>query len=411
MKTRKQELESAFRIKRRILLEVLQLAKPALGGEKNQVEPFTYFWFDGEYVSAFNDVIGVKVAFATDFACGIKGEKLIGLLANLSSQTRDVYLFDGEDEEAGHMVLRAGGTRAVLPTLPIDGRLVDESLPKKASMFKATKEFMKALDLASLSVGNSRIAAPAQRGVTVIEDDGSLDLFSTDGKTISWMKFVSPEPLLADRDEKRVIIPKEFTEHFNRVMPAGCRLCLTNTTIYSEGMIDVVPEAMVIDEKEDLKPFGNKTKTKALIFSRLVSDDDAPPDFLNEVWQHMPAMKKAFAIPEQIDLAVARAAIMIPDEEPLSIEITENSNGARHLRLSSTNKLGKLTDPLKITNGDKHPLLSVNVDIDLIKRCLSSREKMAITDNVVVLKGPDKFHHFIATFPKETVEKRANRES
>jgi hypothetical protein len=29
----------------------------------------------------------------------------------------------------------------------------------------------------------------------------------------------------------------------------------------------------------------------------------------------------------------------------------------------------------------------------------------------VVLKGPDKFHHFIATFPKETVKKRANRES
>lgn len=69
-------------MKRKELLNALNLLKPAVTG-KDITESMTYFYFSGESVVAYNDLISIQVPFKTDFTAFVKADDLTKTLSKL----------------------------------------------------------------------------------------------------------------------------------------------------------------------------------------------------------------------------------------------------------------------------------------------------------------------------------------
>src|SRR5579863_1775696 len=129
-----------MKISRTNLLATLKLASPALASNKNQVLELSHFWLDGEFLSAYDDVIGIRVGCKSDVEGGVPGDKVVGVLEN--SRARDVTL---EVAKGGNMLLKAGSAHITLAMRPIKDWFWHPEVPDRDG-FVITEEFQRAID-------------------------------------------------------------------------------------------------------------------------------------------------------------------------------------------------------------------------------------------------------------------------
>ena len=350
-----------MRIDRLELLGVLRMLEPAISSSRNQVPELAHVWFTGTEVSAFNDVLGIRVALATDFTGGVRGDKLIGVLERSTAREADVEV------DADDMVLKIGAARIKLTRRPIEDWFWQPEV-LDGNGYIATRSFRDAVASLLLSVGADNIVNPEQRGVTIIQNGAAADLYSTDAVSLSWVRVNTDGGAIAAAGS-RIILPTPFCEQL-KALKGEVELRFDDNAVYC---ITTVRAA-------DGEP------RSALIFSRLV-DDDNPISFEDVIAQYR-RDDASPAVPASLKLCAERAMVLLGDD-PVELSVDDG-----HLFLYARTPYGEIDDVLKL---DGHPDVSVKVDLALVHRALGACDTISIMNNGLVLTGPGGFYHVVAT--------------
>lgn len=367
-------------VNRNELLAALKIAAPALAGAKNQVLELSHFWFDGTHLSAYDDLIGVKLDFPTEFKGGVLGDKLIGVLECCSDKEVEMTR-----EDDGNLMLTAGGAMITFALRPIEDWFWHPEPPEKAESYRLTKEFIQAVELTLLSVGSAKILNPEQRGITIIQNgDVSADLYSTDATAISWMQvpLAKGERVLSPEMD-RCIVPTQFCEILTKNAKPNSEILFDENSVY-------LYEVIKLGEGED-------RDAQVLFFSKLVEDETPLP--FEDVVQGYIKGKGSFPIPGLFKQAIDRSLVMLEAEQPADLRVgkgeTKKTADRNYLYLYAETPHGVVDDAVEIKG--EHPHIKVRVDSSLIKRGLDGRETMTVTDECLVMTGPKGFIHIVAT--------------
>jgi len=360
-----------MRIARDLLLAMLEAAAPALGTTRNLVPGLSHFWFGRDSVTAFNDVLGIQVAFDSDIVGGVEGERLLGLLKN--STAKNVTLVTKTGGRTPVLSVELGSTSVTLPWRPISEALFHEKFPNDR-VFRVSDKLIDAVKLVMLSCVSKKLASPAERGVTVVQKDTAIDLFTTDNATVSWAQ-VDDCPLFPIVDE--AIWPREFCDYFVKHFVHGTKIAMTDDAVWCTGGVPQKSQPLDVT-----------------MYAKLV-EDNSPVDFFGFVNRHRGAA--SFDIPDDLGRALSRAAVMLPEKLPIELEVvTVTDPDVRALRLYANSSAGEFDDLVEIkANG--HADLMVKTDVALVRRALVGRTGLALTPGSVVLTGPPGFFHFIST--------------
>jgi hypothetical protein len=366
-------------VNRQELLNTLRLLAPALAGEKNQVKELSHFWFDGKYVSAFNDILGIRIEFDSgDFTGGVNGDHLLGILEN--SPAKDIRM----EEDNGNLAIRAGNAFIKLAVLPAADMLWKPVLPK-AEPYSIPQAFMTAVDMCLLSVGKAKVLTPEQRGVTLIQHANSVDAFSTDAVSLSWMRIPDNTVLL---EGERCILSTPFCEQLKNIGGKSAGLYFSASSVYCKSAVTVV-------ESDD----GNKIKD-ALLFAKLVEDDD-PIDFNSHITRYMKGVGGKVTIPIGLRLSIDRAMVILNEGQPVELGIGKDQKDddfkSIFIKSIGEEQTGEVDDAIGLSESDEHSSIKVRVDAKILKRGLDNRKTMRVTEDCLILEGPELFVHIIAT--------------
>lgn len=360
-----------MKVARDRLLAVLDAASPALGTTRNLVPALSHFWFDGKTVTAFNDLLGIRVAFTSDFEGGVVGERLLGVLKN--STADNVVL--GARTKGRNPVLSVtiGSAGVILPLRPVTESVFREEYPDKLKFFQISDKFIESLKLVMLSCVSKKVASSAERGVTIVQKDGATDLFSTDELTVSCARV--SDCLLFEKSG-RAIWPRDFCDYFIKHFLDGTWVAIIGDSVWCTGSVPYKSEPLDVT-----------------ICAKLI-DDSAPVDFHRFVGDYEGVA--IFKVPGELPKALLRAAAMLPEKSPIDLEVAAIDTNMQALRLYSNTAAGEFDDLMQI-EASGHPELTVRADVGLIKRALPGRTALSITRDSVVLSGPPGFFHFIST--------------
>ncbi len=356
-----------MKIPRKDLLAVLKIVEPAISSNKNAVEELSHIWFSGKYVSAFNDLLGLQVSFKTEFSGGVRGDKILGILEN--SLARDITI---EEADGGNLFMKAGSAHVTFALRPFEDWFWHPTVPD-AKPFQVSKEFIDAIDLTLLSVGSGKVLNPEQRGITIIQNGGDADLYSTDSVSISWMKTKST--ILTGKEQTRAILPTPFCEQFVKMATESSKLTIDENAVYYTG------------EFKSGDWIGD-----VLLFSKLVEDDNPVP--FADVVNGYVGTKGAFPIPNRLKGSLDRALVLLSDGEPADIQIKDEK---LLLYAQSSSTPAEVDDVIKLEKADKHAEILVKADPGLLKRGIEGRDDLAVTKDCLIMTGPKNFVHIIST--------------
>ncbi len=184
----------------RTLLEALAAASNAVA-TSNLVPALSHFWFNKDTVTAYNDTIGIEVPCNTAFVGGVPNTLLTFLRACNKNEEVSMTATDKEvTVEVGDKQMKTPILRSKCPiTIPKQGNAPSIAVSKQ--LVHAFKTCMH-----SVSTDSSR---PEHLGITVIPGDDKLQVFSTDSKTMTWVRDV---PAKIKGDPERVILATEFCQ-------------------------------------------------------------------------------------------------------------------------------------------------------------------------------------------------------
>src|SRR5215469_10592117 len=361
-----------MRVTRSLLLAVTELASPALGTAKNLVPGLSHFWFDGDTITAFNDILGIRVAFQSDFTGGVEGERLLGILKN--STAKHVTLEARTERRREVLSVEVGSVVVTLPLRPVTESLFREQFPDDIRReCLVDKTFIDAIKLLMLSCGNKKLASPAERGVTLIQGKSHIDAYTTADATVSWVRLDNCAVMVPGR----VIWPRDFCDYFVKHFGDGTRVLVTEDAVWCQT-------------GKDTEDSYNVT-----VYTRLI-EDNTPSDFAAFINRYKDAVAVAFKIPADLPKALLRAEAMLPEKTPVELEVTTTDDDTRVLRLFSDTATGVFDDMVELDGAAGHDEIRALADVKLIRRALPGRTSLAITRACVVLTGPRGFFHFIA---------------
>lgn len=345
-----------MKIPRMDLLKAVKLAEPALA-TKPIIEELTYFWFTGESIVAYNDILGITVPLQTEFQGGLKGSLLIGLLEK--SRAREVEFILGENE----LLVKAANARLSLSFADIQRAIWTEPLFEKPIEFPITNEFLQAIDDVLVSVGYDT-SIPDQLGVTLLPDTNILYFFTTDSKTISRAML----PFDCNGLPERMILPLTFCQQLLSLCRKGGRLLLSANSLCAINSNNVH------------------------LFARLI-ETTRPLEFHSTVDNAMAQLQgnTMVPIPNRFKLALERVSIVLSVNvgEPALFSIAD---GVLHMQAKTG--LGEINDSMRLV--EDHGKIDVHVDPLLIKRAVDSCSSFCIGPSCVFLSKEPHFMHLIS---------------
>jgi hypothetical protein len=333
-------------INRAEMLKAAEVAKPALSST-NLIEELSFYWFDGEMLTAYNDTtLGVQVPFRCELRGGLRGTVLLGMLSN--SKSKEIELTASGD---GEMILKSGRTKLSMSLLSIDRAVHRVPAVDRGARVKVGEELLAALKTALISVSSTAVL-PDQMGITLYAEDGEVHAFATDAKTISWAKADSGGwPL---KDGQRVILPEAF-------VAALLKLADVNTELYLTA-----DDAVAV------------TGTGVKLFARLI--ESARPYDFRERASAVTDGVVMFTIPPRLRLMLERAAVLLDGHQEQAIELRAKDD---LLSLEVSTYFGDLKDSAKVDEDVGTAKLLINPEF--IKRALPVCVKMGVSDDGVIM--------------------------
>jgi DNA polymerase III sliding clamp (beta) subunit (PCNA family) len=336
------------------LLKALETVSPALSN--TPISPiFTCLGFTGKKVFAYDHVIAINTDLETEFEGAVEGEVLIGLLKNW----QDTYVELNAENDV--LVVKAGRSEVKLSIRKLEAYDYKFPDPKRDTTWVDDQAFFIAVECCMRSVGTDP-SIPDQTGVTLISNGKSLDVYSTDHATISWVNLKLNRSIKIKGD--RVILPAVFCKEMLKLKSDSPVLELgENEAVYTDGT-NIVHSKYV----QTTKPMDfNGIKDFHL---KGTNEEDLVP------------------FPDDLDRALDNAIIITQKVVHKSMAVSIKKPGRLHLH-SATKDQTELSEWVDISK-DHRPLNgSVNIEPVLIKKGSNFFNKWLITESAVVMRKGD----------------------
>lgn len=356
-------------MERKKLLEKLKTVSPALSS--NELIPImTHFWFTGEDVMAYNDIIAISIPCKTEFMGAVPGKVLVDILSR--SKARKVLL----EPSKNSLMIKAASSRIKLPFLPPDEFIFEfPEFPdvKESDVFKG-ELFREGIKICLMSVGLDS-SIPEQLGVTVKVDDDGLVLYSTNGATLSCARICMKE---IPSFKSSIILPSLF-----------CRQLLE---LSSKGSL------LSVQKDHSLL----KVKSGARVFGRLLKSEK-PLEFETVLKYHIPDRfgKKMVLIPSKMKGILDRAMVITDihgDQQATDIEVKDGV-----VRFFSKSERGHIKDRMQITGN--HPDIKTRIEPGLLSQGYGVFDKIFFSDSCAIMwkrikksRGVNEFLYLIAAY-------------
>jgi hypothetical protein len=167
-------------ISRSALADSLSIVKPALG-KIAFVPVLGHFCFDGEWVTAYDDMIAISVKHKLPVTCAVPADLLLKFMGSLSGDDMSMRM------EGAALELKCGRATMKVPTLGPDSFIFKRDFKgkRRAEIEDLDGSVIQGISRCLLSVGQDA-THPAQMGITIVGDEnGDVTLYSTDNVTMS----------------------------------------------------------------------------------------------------------------------------------------------------------------------------------------------------------------------------------
>ena len=340
-------------MERELFFNSLKLCAGGLA-ERSPVTAFTQFWFDGQTVSAYNDIIGVDADCKTDVSGGLPGALLLGLVG--SSLAKQVTFSDKKSD----IQIKLGAANATLPKSPTSDRIWTwpSSTPKNINLdFVLSTEFLTMLKMVATSAAGGA-SETADQGVCVIGTKSELRLFAYNGPCLSW-----------------ATVPFTGGEALRAIWPLT--LCKLLEKLGPESHVHMTDDGVYVTVKE---------KT-VRAFSRLLVET-TPRDYVSTIKQRVAGEHRADAVPvpqRRLQLALDRMVLFSGHVEDSSVRL--KSDG-KYLSLSLVGTGGSLYDRVALEK-DLPPGLEGHFDAKLLRDSLDCGDVFLFDERRFFVTNPN----------------------
>lgn len=343
------------------LVSKLNIAKIALT-KSNRIEHFAYFWFDRNFVYAFDDILGVRVPFESDVLGGVRGDVLLDVLRNVKTSEAEMNVVKGS------LVLRSNKKILIRLTMKPFNEFKEIwaiNEPDWDIGFKLDQPTLESIMSVMFSVGSQQVLNPEQLGVTVLQTStNEINFYSTDSQTASWSRVSAIDGIYSTMDHTLCIFPTNFCTQLKKFAKVDSKLWVDSSCVYYKGVDNV------------------------LIFSRLV-EVEKPVDFPSIFKKYL--VNEFIPIPENFVDTVRRIHFLTENENsPCEFKLENNV-----LSLAAVASYGEIREDFDVTySGDVY---KGRVDPELLFRALRSddRTHMMFSPDCIILKGPNNFRHIV----------------
>ena len=335
------------------LASTLADASPALAKSKSATIPgLDHYWFDGDYVYAYDGGLGVRLVCRTELDCGLPGRVLLELL-----RTSALKLVSIADPEKKDVVLQLGKSRVKLASLDPDRSAW--RFPSSGNKAKAqgtltlTEEVLAAISRVSfVRAAPSKETTPraVDNGVTVVPQKNALEFYATDAGSIA-RTVVGGNPPKA---LPRFIAPWAFVDRFLQLAAPGAALHVLEDCLMVESKgVQICSNLLELPPEPDLP----------VLMARHLRDEDDP----------------VVELPSGLQAVLDRATILAGQEQAL---VTVSTEG-KALILRGRYGLGSLDEelPLKV----KVPPASAKFRAHMIRRGLGQAKTFMLSPQAIVL--------------------------
>lgn len=349
--------------------EALDVAKMAID-QREFIPILSHFCFSGKNITAYNDMIGIQVAFKTNFVLALQANVLLRLMGSVTS--KDVSIGFGDRTVYFKSGKARTGVRARLPymeegdfffKLPNMKRLKTTELTQKQS-----SSFFNGLKLCLSSIGDQQ---PIQMGVTLTETKSKLFFYSTNNHAIS-RYFMTLSLGCFDND----ILPTSF-----------CNAVIKGSEVYGTKEVSISKGKEFV-----IVTFGKKCK----IYAKLIRNKD-PLDFEKVVQQHLPDNYKTNKqkLPTEFADSFQRALIILGTELSKLAIVGIDSNV---ITVEARSPMGKLKSSAEFKKSFGKGFLKgeFRADAELALRALEHAESICFGKNsIIFFKGA--YMHLLGT--------------
>ena len=336
------------------LLGVLDIVSPALASSE-MVPQLNCFWFTSKYVMAYNDLIAIRVPCKTDFSGAVHGKALLGAVRPFDA--KEVELTAADDV----LTIKMGAYKTQLDLRPPEDFVFKmPDLPANTPAIKNPKAFFDGLANCIRSIGSNSYDSD-QLGITVIPNGKGVELFATNGVTLS--KAVVKSSVDCPR---RIILPEAF-----------CREALKYK--------DADQVLFAVGEDYALMWVGSRT----LIFGKLLKTDK-PYDFPGVIAHHLPkkALDKSADIPKKLRGLLESMTAYI-QKEPVQLSVAQGK-----LRVACGSNIGK--GALGMSFSQEQDGVSCTFDPAMLLAGVDSFKQLLLTDGCCVMSNPDGSMYLVA---------------
>jgi hypothetical protein len=383
-------------ISRVAFLEALTVVAQALASDKGSVKELSNVWFDGSHMFAYNGSIGIEVPFQSEFKGGVKGLELVKLL-KLSWESEIEFKITKNDM----VVTTDSGAEIKLKLSPIENaeemwvsRVSDR--PKIGTGYKVTEKFLAAVKRAMLSYTVAKVQQPEHRGLTLRYEDGWVDLYSTDGVSLTKRSIEVEDDF--PKLKERIIVQAAFCDLLERVKP-GAELSIHNGSIHCIASIDEAVEVVEppVEEGDEEKAEAVTTVRNvkqiddAYIQARLI-DDVNHIDFDSFIEKYYKDVVY-FKVPANLEPTIERASVVLTRGKPILIYIDKDKKDKYYLCIDALTGDTDATDQLPITV-EKDPFKGdMHIDPKNFFRAIKGGgDELGLRDECAVFVGKDYTH-------------------
>ena len=268
-------------------------------------------------------------------------------------------------QEGAEMMMKAGGAKLKLALFEPERSVWQFPDIQKENMIPITKEFVISVSKMIAGVGQD-VSIPDQLGVTFQLNGPHLDLYSTDSKTISWIRL----PNFKAYEVEHAVLPTAFCNQLVKLCKNG-------------GHFIVQDDCAIVESPSGVR-----------LFARLV-DVPRPVPFADVISRTIDKKlkSKAVPVPSRLKLALERASVLLETHTgtPISLSFTPE-----FLRINASTPYGSIKDSIKL---DKpHVEIEGNLEHNLMKRALPFATDLVFTEEALIFFGPDAYVNLISRF-------------
>jgi len=329
------------------MLAALKKTERGLGARNMSLRD-SAFWFDGEFVTASDEVVMYKMPCPFPIDGGLDAQLLLGVLESSTAQAVEIL-----SNEGGVVKLKVGRTKIQLllesnETRPL---VVDTSGERKTVV--VDEDFWYCLERASLSMGKNA-SFPSRLGITFWVDK-ELVLYATDNVSITKVTCVVNPDFLGDGFS--IIVPPAFLKAVMKITTDKCiELAFTENTVEA------------------------RFESNLIIRSRTLHGADRE-QFEQIIEPLLPEIAKGIAVPPSLLRCVQRTkAIATPTGYFSTFTVLDGV-----LSILSKNAAGEILDYITLT--EKHPDAQVQIPPDKLEAALPFSDRILIGDAIIVA-GP-----------------------